>query len=82
MRLGVLCETGDVSHCIYIIHTSILLFSYQILSHAILAVTDGQAGAITFLAAFTARAMANQELQPGAQHFSGKGGTAGRFTVK
>ena len=58
MRLGFLREIGGVSYCIYIIHTAVFLFCHQILLHALPAVTDAKAAAVTFLAAFTTYAIA------------------------
>jgi peptidoglycan/LPS O-acetylase OafA/YrhL len=58
MRLGFLRDIGGVSYCIYIIHTAIFLFCHRILLHALPAVTDGRAAAVTFLAAFTTYAIA------------------------
>jgi peptidoglycan/LPS O-acetylase OafA/YrhL len=58
MRLGFLRDIGGVSYCIYIIHTAIFLFCHRILLHALPAVTDGRAAAVTLLAAFTTYAIA------------------------
>ena len=57
-RLRLFREIGDVSYCIYIIHAALFLFCHQILLHALPAVTDEKAAAVTFLAALLTYAIA------------------------
>jgi peptidoglycan/LPS O-acetylase OafA/YrhL len=58
MRLGLLRDIGGVSYCIYIIHLAVFLICHRILLHALPAVTDGKAAAVTFLAALLTYAIA------------------------
>src|ERR1019366_1071793 len=57
-RLGFFREIGGVSYCIFIIHSALFLFCHQILLHALPAVTDEKAAAVTFLAALLTYAIA------------------------
>jgi peptidoglycan/LPS O-acetylase OafA/YrhL len=57
-RFSFFREMGNVSYCIYIIHTTIFLFCHQILLHTLPVVTDERAAAVTLFAALITYAIA------------------------
>jgi peptidoglycan/LPS O-acetylase OafA/YrhL len=58
LRIGFLRDIGRVSYCIYIVHTAVFLFCHRLISHALPAVTDGKAAAVSLLAALIAYVVA------------------------
>jgi peptidoglycan/LPS O-acetylase OafA/YrhL len=58
LRVGFLRDIGGVSYCIYVIHTAVFLFCHRIFLHALPAVTDERAAAVSMFAALITYALA------------------------